>query len=197
MNQPSTASVLLLLLVQVSLDSEAELAIDVAPGLFEPLLHLLLLIQHLPVALLLLMLDLLEHDVLLDACLGQISKMRPHMLPLLDLPDLGRIHAPLQPQLLIVLVHLLLPALVGCLLIRQAVLKHLVYLRFLLRFIHDFLQRLRQSVFLQVILKDLLLSQGRLPYFVEVNLFVVGDKQAVILLQQTILRGRPLHPLII
>ena len=187
MNQPATASVLLLLLVQVSLDSEAELAVDVAPGLFEPFLHLLLLIQHLPVALLLLMFDLLEHDILLDAGLGQISEMRPHMLALLDLPDLGRVHAPLHPQLLVVLVHLLFPTLIGRLLIRQAVLKHLVYLRFLLCFVHDFLQRLRQSVFLQVILKDLLLSQGRLPYFVEVNLFVVGDKQAVILLQQTIL----------
>lgn len=48
-----------------------------------------------------------------------------------------------------------------------------------------------------MILKNSFLSQSGLPYFIQVNLFVVRDQQTVILLKQTILRGRPFHHLIL
>ena len=54
-------------------------------------------------------------------------------------------------------------------------LEYLVDLGLLLSLIHYFLEGLWQSVFLQVVLKDSLLSNRRLSYFVQVDLLVVRD----------------------
>ena len=54
-------------------------------------------------------------------------------------------------------------------------LEYLIYFSLLLGLVHYFLEGLRQSVFLQVVLKDSLLSDSRLPYFVQVDLFIVRD----------------------
>lgn len=121
------------------------------------------------------MLNLLQHHVLLLPRLRETPQVHPHILSLLYLPHLRGVHAPLLPQLLIVLIHFIFPQLLLSLLIRQTMLVHLVYLGFLLGFIHDFLEGLRERVFLQVVLKDSLLSNRRLPYFVQVNLLIVRD----------------------
>ena len=143
------------------------------------------------------MLNLLQHHVLLLTGLRQTSQMHPHVLAFLHLSHLSRIQAPLHFEFFIVLIHFFFPLLILRLLIWDSVLVDLVYFILLLGFIHYFLEWLRQRVFLQVILKDSLLPDSSLPYFVQVDLLIVGDQQAVILLKQAVLRRRSFHHLIL
>ena len=68
--------------VVLAASPEAELAAYLPPGLFDPPVHLLLLLKHSPVLLLLLHLQAFEHSVLLGVGLGQVPHVVLHVLPL-------------------------------------------------------------------------------------------------------------------
>ena len=55
------------------------------------------------------MLNLLQHHVLLLPRLRQAPQVHPHILALLYLPHLSRVHPPLHLELLIVLIHFIFP----------------------------------------------------------------------------------------
>ena len=95
------------------------------------------------------------------------------VLSLSHLPHFFRVQSPLNFELFVVLVHLLLSSLILTLLVGETVLEDLVNLSFLLCLVHYFLERLRQGVLLQVVLEYSLLSNRSLTDFVQVYLFIV------------------------
>ena len=68
--------------VVLAASPESELAADLPPGLLDPPVHLLLLLEHSPVLLLLLHLQAFEHRVLLGVGLGHVPHVVLHVLPL-------------------------------------------------------------------------------------------------------------------
>ena len=155
--------------VVLAASPEPELASDLPPGLLDPPVHLLLLLEHSPVLLLLLHLQAFEHRVLLGVGLGHVPHVVLHVLPLDLLHPLRLVLPLLHTQIRIVLIRGLLPPQLLMLILVGQLQKPLINVCLLLRLRHDLREAHGKRVLLQVLGVDLLLSELRESDLVDVG----------------------------
>ena len=170
------------IIITLSSCSQAEFPCNLSSSLLDPPVHLLLLLQHLPVLFLLLHPESLDGRVLLCHVHRHAPEVLLHVLLLLLLKQLSRVLTLLLLQLGIVLVSHMFPLLLLELILMSQFLESLLDLYLLLGVIHNLLQTHGESVLLEMLLIYLLLPGLSLPDFIDVSGLIIAAHHKSLLL---------------